>query len=57
MSKNELKWWHNHLLESSKSCRRAGSNGAAARELTCASAKRRIYQWDASLSVEHREAA
>ncbi|CFQ96677.1 MULTISPECIES: hypothetical protein [Yersinia] len=57
MTKKELKWWHNHLLESAKSCRLAGSNGAAARELTCASAKRRIYQWDASLSVEHREAA
>ncbi|CNJ55801.1 Uncharacterised protein [Yersinia rohdei] len=57
MSKKELKWWHNHLLESAKSCRKAGSYSAAARELTCASAKRRIYQWDASLSVELKEAA
>ncbi|MGE4778028.1 hypothetical protein [Yersinia enterocolitica] len=57
MTKKELKWWHNHLLESAKSCRLAGSNGAAARELACASAKRRIYQWDASASIELQEAA
>ncbi|WP_174846839.1 hypothetical protein [Yersinia vastinensis] len=57
MTKKELKWWHKHWLESAKSCRLAGSNGAAARELTCASAKRRIYQWDVSVSIEHQEAA
>ncbi len=52
MTKKELKWWHKHWLESAKSCRLAGSNGAAARELTCASAKRRIYQWDASIEIK-----
>lgn len=57
MTKKELKWWHKHWLESAKSCRRAGSNSAAARELTCASAKRRIYQWDVSVSIEIQEAA
>ncbi|EPE4838953.1 hypothetical protein ACSIZT_004393 [Yersinia enterocolitica] len=57
MTKKELKWWHNHLLEIARSCRLAGSNGAAARELACASAKRRIYQWDASASIELQEAA
>ncbi|MDN0127443.1 hypothetical protein [Yersinia massiliensis] len=57
MTKKELKWWHNHLLESARSCRLAGSNGAAARELACASAKRRIYQWDALASIELQEAA
>lgn len=57
MTKKELKWWHNHLLESAKSCRLSGSNGAAVRELTCASAKRRIYQMDALVSIEPGEAA
>ncbi|CNF27758.1 Uncharacterised protein [Yersinia nurmii] len=57
MRKNELKWWHKHLLESAKACREAGCNGVAARELTCASAKRRIYQWDESVSIEIKGAA
>ncbi|CFV40102.1 TPA: hypothetical protein PXM11_004333 [Yersinia enterocolitica] len=57
MTKRELKWWHNHWLVCAKSCRKAGSRRSAANYLSCAAAKRRIYQMDALVSIELKEAA
>ncbi|EMR8965611.1 hypothetical protein WKS00_003232 [Yersinia enterocolitica] len=57
MTKKELKWWHNHWLVCARSCRKAGSMSSAANYLTCAAAKRRIYQMDALVSIELQEAA
>ncbi|CNL52849.1 Uncharacterised protein [Yersinia intermedia] len=57
MTKKELRWWHNHWLVNARACRVAGSKRSAANYLTCAAAKRRIYQMDASVSIELREAA
>ncbi|AJJ18555.1 hypothetical protein CH53_4210 [Yersinia intermedia] len=57
MTKKELKWWHNHWLVCAKSCRKAGSRRSAANYLTCAAAKRRIYQMDVLVSIELQEAA
>lgn len=57
MTKKELKWWHNHWLVNARACRVAGSKRSAANYLTCAAAKRRIYQMDASVSIELMEAA
>ncbi|CNJ55418.1 hypothetical protein [Yersinia mollaretii] len=57
MTKKELKWWHKHWLDCAKSSRKAGSKRSSANYLACAAAKRRIYQWDASVSIELQEAA
>lgn len=57
MTKRELKWWHNHWLVCARSCRKAGSRCSAANYLSCAAAKRRIYQMDVSVSIELMEAA
>lgn len=57
MTKEKMIWWHTHWMSNASACRKAGNRKSSANYLSCAAARRRIYQYDKASEIEFREAA